>query len=329
MNEKKPVAQPEPYDLYLAANPINEVRAIIKSIADQQGKIFEQKLADLMQSDVRVQANITVSQDFLDSKSDDRYFRCWAKTVEPQPKFSVLCIQKSLVRSIMDLICGGTGELIPDRAPVELSTGEQKITHKMAAVFLDSIYESLKASVPLLLEVAGKSDSMNADLRFKGLRHHIVSTRFKITTPTFSGDMMLASPTNNLRSYAIDDAENHPKLREQLIENLTTVSLPVSATLSRQASSLRKVFSLQPGDIVPLDNPMHAEVFIGQKLLFEAKVFSSGSKLMLKVDGSEEGKQDELKEAEVQTDTRRVREERRRRSTTQRESAKPVRERRK
>ncbi|OED45797.1 hypothetical protein ACH42_04640 [Endozoicomonas sp. (ex Bugula neritina AB1)] len=318
-------AQPKHYDLYLAANPIHEVSVIIKHVADQQGKLFEQRLADMMQNDVQVKVRININQDLLDPKSDDEHFRCWINSIESQPKFSVLSIDKNVPRSIMDLICGGTGK--PSSAAVftELSVGENKIVGKMADIFLDCIYESLKASVPLRLRVSEKADGMAADLKFKGLRHHLVSTVYTIITPSFSGDLTLTSPTNNLRSYAIDDADNHGMLKEKLIANLAAVPLPVTAILSNQESTLRKIVALQPGDILPLDSNMCAEVFIGKKPLCEAKVFSSGSKLMLKVENENPLEDSEDEGENVEKNGRRQgRGKNHRRSTKDREPIKAV-----
>lgn len=322
MKQQDSDSQPKPYDLYLAANPVHEVSMVIKHIADQQGKLFEQRMADMMQSDVQVKVSVNIDQGFLDSKSDDEYFRCWTNSIEPQPKFSTLCIQKSLPRSIMDLICGGTGRPSATKSQVELSPGELKIVEKMTSVFLDCIYESLKASVPLRLKISDKADGMSADMKFKGLRHHLVSTTFKIITPSFAGTLALSSPTNNLRSYAIDDADNHEKLRNQLAANLASVYLPVTAILNNQESTLRKVISLQPGDILPLDSDMRAEVFIGKKPLCEAKVFSSGSKLMLKVDSDKPEAEAEGKVEE--SESRRQERRSRRQTTREREPAKTV-----
>ncbi len=322
MSKSNSASTPKPYDLYLAANPINELIESIRQVGLQQGRIFEQKLVDILQNDVNVQAKTEVEQSFLGAKQDETWFRCWTKTNQEQSRYSILAVEKQLVRSLMDLVCGGTGIISNEKKQEELSPGEIKILEKVIDLFYATVFESLKALDPVELLMVDKNESMSIDMQFRGIRHHIISTEYRVVLPNFSGRMILSSPTNNMRSYAIDDANNHPALRQKMIETMQAVPLPVTAILSKQESSLREVYALQPGDIVPLVSPMQAEVFVGQKSVCRAGVFTSDSKLYLKVENRQADDSDEQESDERASSSRERRRNRDRQRSSSRERRK-------
>ncbi len=311
MNQKNQNIEdtPKAYDLYLAGNPIHELIMRVRQVSGQQGKIFEQRLSNILQTDVSVTAEVYAEKNILSARNDQTYFRRWVTTREKHPKYSMLTIEKKLSHQVQDRICGGNGKIKSSEERIDPTPGELNALEMLAQTLLDSVFESLKSN-PLVL--AGKTEEMSADLQFRDIRHHVVSTTYTVITSDFSGSVTLSSPSNNLRSSRIDNARNYQTLEQQLIETMTLVPLPVTAVLGKQESTLRKILSIKVGDIIPVVDPLQAEVFVAEKALCEANVLVADNKLFLQVN---QGKSSSSS-SESESENERVVEKPRNRRTT-------------
>ena len=75
-----------------------------------------------------------------------------------------------------------------------------------------------------------------------------------------------------------------PKVRlARLKKALEDVPLPTTAIIGRQETSLRSVLTTSPGDIIPLNAVMDAELYICGKFFHKGKVQMDNNQLQLRI----------------------------------------------
>lgn len=77
---------------------------------------------------------------------------------------------------------------------------------------------------------------------------------------------------------------NPEKQLAKLKTALEDVQLDITATVGKQSASLRNILNLSPGDIIPLNQMMDADVYVGNKLFKKAKVNADNGKLLLLIE---------------------------------------------
>ncbi len=283
------------FDLYLAGNLIHELGSFFEQMASQVGQRLEQHLIQLLQKEVTVSSETWVEQTILKSNHDQTHYRSWVVINDDHNAYGAFAIEKQISRTSLDLICGGSGREDTGEESLDPTKGEFGMLENLIVALFDCVYEVCKPLTPIRMALTSKAEDAMADRLYKNQRTFVVCTNYTLTMAETTGQMQLYMPSTLIATTGISNRSfNREHIEEQLKQALASVELPVSATLGKQTSTLRQVISLKQGDILPLTEPMEADVFVSDRPFCQAKIFTNNNRISLQIDNSEKTSNEEL-----------------------------------
>nr|WP_228550726.1 FliM/FliN family flagellar motor switch protein [Endozoicomonas sp. OPT23] len=256
----------------------------MEKITDQCAKKYQAGLEQLLQTKIKVKHHLEIKQLLLNCKSDPDFYRNRVILNDDPHSTASISLEKQVTAVCLDYLCGGSGDLndIPKKEVV--TAGERRFLQKMSRVLFDCFEESILNTSPMTLGLTTRTEDAEADRNPQSEVGFVVSMEFTLTTEFASGKIQLLFPASAFAhitkaEQSLDRWEMQTKLKQRMAD----VSLPLTAILGCQKITLSQAVNLKPGDILPLSEPLTAEVFISGQSFCKADVVTNNSQLMLQV----------------------------------------------
>nr|WP_283777748.1 FliM/FliN family flagellar motor switch protein [Sansalvadorimonas sp. 2012CJ34-2] len=104
-----------------------------------------------------------------------------------------------------------------------------------------------------------------------------------VTTDNFSGVLSIWLPGEIINPNLEKDENAVSTFKNALF----SVPVPITATLSRQKTTLGKVMALKVGDTLPLNLPGIADVHTGKRMLCQARVVTRNGQLAIELESEQ------------------------------------------
>ncbi|AMO56355.1 hypothetical protein GZ77_06050 [Endozoicomonas montiporae] len=278
----------EPFNLYLAGNIVHGLTTFLEKIAEQCANKFQIMLSHTLNAEISVMPVVEVEQMILHANHDDCFLRTWVINNEDPMDLSVVALDRGIITACLDLMCGGNGEYPDKTQNVAPSMGDRRMAYKLMQGLFRSFEESFESINPVKFRMTNKSEDAAAEQLDRSAMDFVVCIYFIISIGDISGSVQLLFPANSLTKMGDTKAiVNRKEMKQQLEHRMLDVSIPMTAKLGQQETTLRKALSIKAGDIIPLFNPIDADVFVGDRLFCKAQVMTDNNKLLLKIAGSD------------------------------------------
>ena len=290
----------EPFNLYLAGNVVHGLTTFLEKIAEQCANKFQIMLSHTLNAEISVMPVVEVEQMILHANHDDCFLRTWVINNDDPLDLSVVALDRGIITACLDLMCGGPGTYPDKTYNVAPSTGDRRMAYKLMQGLFKSFEESFESINPVKFRMTNKSEDAAAEQIDRSAMDFIVCVYFIISIGDTSGSVQLLFPANTLTKISDHTATvNRKEMATQLKRRMLDVAIPMTAKLGQQETSLRKALSIKPGDIIPLYNPIDADVYVGDRLFCNAQVMTDNNKLMLKIASKSA---DQIAETDSQTE---------------------------
>ena len=184
-------------------------------------------------------------------------------------------LDNALCCALLERACGGKGEITEN---IDLLThAEHRFAIRLVNLTVEMISKSLQLKHPLTISTERESDS-NASVG-----HNYLLMEMKVTTDDFSGVFSIWLPGEVINP----DLEKDENAVNAFRDALHSVPVPVTATLSRQKTTLGKIMSLKVGDTLPLNLPGIADVHTGKRILCQARIVTKNGQLAIELESDQ------------------------------------------
>ena len=281
----KEEAEVRPFDIFMAGNLALEYKSLLGSLSQQSAHKLELTLAQLLQTEVTVNNKFEITQKRLSGDHCDEYYRSWVIINGHHDGYAAITIERKLSSSILDILCGGTGKHSSLTSTTEGPTsGERRSLLMLIKSLFQQVEDVFSALTPFHMALTSKAQDAIANRLQIERTEFICSEIYEIDANEGGGMMRIDTPVSllaktDLGKYNIPTRERLARLKHALED----VPLPITATIGKQEASLRNILSLSPGDIIPLDEYMDAELYVCGKYFHKGKVHAENSQLQLRI----------------------------------------------
>ena len=183
----------------------------------------------------------------------------------------IVHFDNALCIALLERACGGIGDI---SEPSELLTrAEHRFAVRVVNVVLTQVSEALDSGVRLSL--VKDRDAESGPLKSRGM----FLLKAAVSAGNVTGHLSIWLPPE-LTTSSMESERVKPEVMREIVG---TIPLTITATLSRQNTSLRQVLNLRKGDILPLTLPGTAEINIGTQMLGHAQVVACDGQLALEL----------------------------------------------
>ncbi len=184
-------------------------------------------------------------------------------------------IDNALCCALLERACGGQGEITEG---VELLThAEHRFAIRLVNLTVEMISKSLRLKTDLVVNTDRESDNAPS------FSKNFLLMKMEVTTDAFSGGISLWLPGEIINPNLESDEQAMAAFKSALY----AVPVTVTATLSRQKTTLRKVMSFKVGDTLPLNLPGIADVHTGDTVLCQARVVTRNGQLAIELESDQ------------------------------------------
>ena len=275
----------QPFNLFLAGNQVHSLNTLLEKITEQCAKKYQAGLEQLLLSGIEVQHQLEIKQLLLNYESDKNNYRNRVILNEDPHSIACIVIEKNITAACLDLLCGGNGKIDPKMVHHEtVSAGERHFLQKMSRVLFDCFEESILNTSPMTLGLTTRTEDAEADKNPQSEVGFVVAIEFTLATEHSSGKVQLLFPASAFAHITkADQSPDRWEMHTKLKQRMADVALPVTAILGRQQITLSQAVNLKPGDILPLNKPLTADVFVSDQPFCKADVVTNSTQLMLQV----------------------------------------------
>ncbi len=266
----------KPFNL-LASNRLYRVGPALDAFAASCIILIEDRLSQYLGMDVSAEHTLHINEkEVISSLDPHETTRLGFSSGGMQRLLGTISMDNTLARGLLDIACGGEGEMYPDAGP--LTVGEHSMGVRLGRWFIDSFNsnfnrasESSKQLVNLDLSFYDRGQSATLKLADNIERATI---DMRITTGNVDGVMTITMPADFIfRCMHIrGTSHNQPVSREHLQAALLHAPILVNATLNRREVTIRDVMQLTPGTLIPLSQPDVANIHTQNYRLFQGQV---------------------------------------------------------
>ena len=281
----KEEAEVRPFDIFMAGNLALEYKTLFESLTQQSAHKLELTLAQLLQTEVTVSNKFEITQKKLNGNHCDTYYRSWIVINGHHDSYAAVTIERKLSTSILDILCGGTGKHTETTKTTEGPGGGERrsLLMLMKALFRQT-EEVFSAITPFHMILTSKAQDAIADRLQHERTEFICSACYNIKVHEGGGMIRVDIPVSLMGKTDLGKYNMEPGERLAHLKNaLKDVPLPITAIIGKQEASLRNILSLSPGDIIPLDEMMDAELYVCGKYFHKGKVHAENAQLQLRI----------------------------------------------
>ncbi|MGY0216801.1 FliM/FliN family flagellar motor switch protein [Endozoicomonadaceae bacterium StTr2] len=275
----------KPFNL-LASNRLYRIGPALDAFGASCIILVEDRLSQYLSSDVSAEHTLQINEREIVSALDPHETTRLGFSISGTSRLlGTISLDNTLARGLLDIACGGEGEMYPDGGP--LTVAEHAMAVRLARWCVESFDSNLKrtthdSSTSLVLNFHERGQSSTIKLPDTQERATI---DIRITTGNVDGLMSVAMPADFIfeRWHLMDNSQHHPVSREHLKRALRSVPIPIRATLTRRQIALREVLTLTPGTMLPLSRPDIADVHTRDCSLFQAQVINHDDNRAIRV----------------------------------------------
>ena len=288
MIRKKPVSPDvQLFDLYKAGDILHENGQIFDSMTKQCSKKFEIELSGLVQGSISVEGGSEVEKKHIDARNCDRFIKEWVVVNDKRHAFAVVSLEKKLLFTLMELMCGGGQEFaIEPEVKDSLTAAEQQFFEKVINILFQKMEEVIapitRFSMKLVDSYVDKSDAEQINYTQE---EFITTDLFYVRACEISGVIKIEYPKSLIKetlSLSREHIEPEELLR-QLKESLEEVPLPVAGVIPLDSLSLSSTLRIKEGDILPLPNMPVTDVYVGGRFFTKAELVARSDRLCLEL----------------------------------------------
>ncbi|NLG73619.1 MAG: flagellar motor switch protein FliM [Chloroflexi bacterium] len=216
-------------------------------------------------------------------------------TLAPLPSQMIVTISPEISYNILELRLGGRSEGTKHRR--ELTEIDQLLLRGLVEHMLNDFKAAWSKIV--VVEPALEDSTVNYHwVQMVMGNERVMLITFEMTLQAVTGTMNVYIPFNMLKPIAsllnphawiAGQKERHvdPRAREQMLQNLGQVSLPLKAVLGHAQLNFSDLLNLQVGDVIPLDHPLDQDipVYVGTQIHFSGRVGIKGNQLAVQITG--------------------------------------------
>ena len=274
----------KPFNL-LASNRLYRVGPALDAFAASCIILIEDRLSQYLSMEVSAEHTRHINEKEVTSSLDPHETtRLGFSTSGMQRLLGTISMDNTLARGLLDIACGGDGEMYPDAGP--LTVAEHSMAVRLGRWFIESFNSNFNSS----FNRTSQSRLVNLDLTFneRGQSSTIklsdnlerATIDIRITTGNVDGLMSVAMPADFIFQcmHLRGTSQSQPVSREHLQKALRHTPIPVKATLNRRVVTLRDVLKLTPGALIPLSQPDIADVHTRNYRLFQGQVIHHDDK---------------------------------------------------
>ncbi|MCL6270129.1 FliM/FliN family flagellar motor switch protein [Sansalvadorimonas sp. 2012CJ34-2] len=184
-------------------------------------------------------------------------------------------LDNALCCALLERACGGEGEI---KDSIDLLThAEHRFAIRLVNLAVEMITKSLGLKEALTISTERDSDKQTA------ASHNYLLMEMTVTTDNFSGVLSIWLPGEIINPNLEKDENAVSTFKNALF----SVPVPITATLSRQKTTLGKVMALKVGDTLPLNLPGIADVHTGKRMLCQARVVTRNGQLAIELESEQ------------------------------------------
>lgn len=197
--------------------------------------------------------------------------------LKPLPGFAFVTVEPQLLLTLLDGFFGGSGRAAADPQAAIAPAAQRFLALMMRALAAD-LTAAWSPVVPLELELV-KQETNPRLMQLGAPQDLMMVLKFTVEFAAHSGRIEWLLPESLLapvREVLATDGGNTPVRKAAvwapiLGQALLGTELEMRAVLAQARISLRRLVSLRPGDIIPIDAPQHATLLAGDVPLYHGR----------------------------------------------------------
>ena len=210
--------------------------------------------------------------------------------VKPLRGTSLLVLNAKLIFTIVDTYFGGTGRLYTRIEGREFTPVETRIIERLR----NRIFDDLKEAWKPVMEVDFEFTNMEVNPQFANIvspSEIVVVNRFGIDLEGTTGELHFTLPYSSVEpirelldsGMASDQMQKDERWMRALREEIRDAEVDLSVELTRKRIRLRDLVHLAAGDVIPIDVPDEASVYVEGIPCFRGGVGLSRDRYAVKI----------------------------------------------
>ncbi|PLW83968.1 flagellar motor switch protein FliM [Kineobactrum sediminis] len=211
-------------------------------------------------------------------------------SVPPLRGTSLLVLDARLIFAVVDSYFGGDGSFYARIEGREFTPVESRIIERLRALIFNDLKEAWKP----VMDVDFSFHNMEINPQFANIvspSELVVVSRFEIELGGATGEVHFTIPYSSIEpirealdsGMASDRMEKDERWMLALRDEIQDAEVDVSVVLCRKRITVRDLVRMRPGDVIPLDIPDAATVYVEKVPLFEGPVGLSKNKYAVKI----------------------------------------------
>lgn len=211
-------------------------------------------------------------------------------SIAPLLGTSLLVMDARFIFSVVDSYFGGNGSFYARIEGREFTPVESRIIERLR----DLMFRDMEEAWKLVMDVDFSFYSMEINPQFANIvspSELVVVSRFEIELDGCSGEIHFTIPYTAIEpirealdsGMASDSMEKDGRWMRALREEMQCAEVDLSVVMCRKRITVRDLVKMRQGDVIPLDIPDLATVYVEKVPLFEGRVGVSKSKYAVKI----------------------------------------------
>ncbi|MEL6868223.1 MAG: FliM/FliN family flagellar motor switch protein [Pseudomonadota bacterium] len=197
----------------------------------------------------------------------------------PLPGHAVVIIDNNLLAGLVEAFFGFVShesdvrQSIATEVRQQFTPGELRVSELALAKFVDALPDAWEKLIVLQPSVIQREFDPTLGTGVEP-KDRVIVCKFLVQTGTHNGYLDLMMPHTQIQSIADDlegatnarNPDGDPHWREALGHSLEKTDVSASVMVGRLRLPLRRIVSMQPGDLLPLQQPEAAKLLLGDTL---------------------------------------------------------------
>ncbi len=223
---------------------------------------------------------------------------CWVEIFETKPLEgkSLLVIGPELACALVDVLCGGTGDVVTDRSNSTFAPLEQSILEKFVDFTLSGLEEAWRTIVSVSVKSVGHEFNPSL-LAVYPPEEIVVVIPMDLSVGKVTGSIFFVMSRSSLEYFRMEvgEAEGEKEavsITPGMVTSIMDVESEVSVVLGERDISFDEFLALKEGQVLSLDKPVGDEVevkvegivrFLGQPVKYRGSKAVKITKVVLPV----------------------------------------------
>lgn len=288
------IENPQPYDFAYPTHKLQARLPVLDIINDKFCKSLTPALTAFLHQPVEVSI-----VDFGTSKYLEYTQKLPASVsinrirLDPLPGSSLICLEGTLVFTLVDCFFGGQGQSAGNPGTREFTPTERRIVERTLQRALESLKSAWETYFPVEPEYVREDTNTHVTNQANPAEVMIVS-RFKVKLEQGEGEIHIAIPYASLEPahsalIATMDEADHPdqSWSMEFTDRVIDANVELQGIIGEAELSLGDLMNLKSGDFIPLGQGNQVTFYSEQIPLFEASVGASNGMISAQLAGQD------------------------------------------